>query len=768
MPDFAYNTMPWYGNAAKITELVISEGIQTVGRCAFYGFNLISKVTLPDSLTVIGEYAFFGCSAIRKISIPKNLFTIGAYAFRKSGVTVFDFAAKKGWTADGNEVDITVAANLTSTYYKMTFTRMVIDVDTDEIVAGGKRFRLTADGDSYEVLGLNGYLGSTLLVYGTLNGKPVTAIAPEAFKDCASFTALIIEAGITTIGDEAFANCTALKTVIISETVTVIGNSAFNASPNAVFFFESSYADIDVSLGDGNDSIKEETAFFYSAEEPEWEGNFWRYVFGVPTPWDFSEDEPDVPDEPDLPVIDIGDPNLTQINWDGKEFTVLTYQDRAEGMSFNVVDLTVKDGADLSTNINKAVYERNILIEQYFNAKVVRSEEASPYYNNIMANTLAYGSEYSAYMMKMQSAITQAISGDLLDLNSEVDYINLQESWWDTSAIGSLAVWNKAYFALGDINTVDDDATWCVLFNKYIREKYPNMPNFYEMVLDGEWTVENLNYWAKKAVIEDNESYSQKWELDSDYQFGLYFQNECATVLLQASGITPFINKTNGSLSSNLCSTNIQNALDNIRNNIMLDNAVNNAWACNINDIMYGGGDVWSDIARGGFKADKALFYMCHAGTVHLIRDMEHDFGILPIPKLSEEQENYGNTVQYGNATCYAIPYNTPDPDFSGFMLEALCYYSSRSYSTVDSLKIAYYETLLQRRGFRDDDSWDMLDLVFGNRIFDIACARNTGSINSLVVQSTKNGDAWHTLMAAWGNSITSEINEDVARLMSR
>ena len=473
------------------------------------------------------------------------------------------------------------------------------------------------------------------------------------------------------------------------------------------------------------------------------------------------------PGRTDVDTSDIGDPNLIEKDWDGEHFVVLTYQDRSEGQAFNVVDLATKDKADLSDPINKAVFERNEKIKAMFNAEIERAEEANTSYNNIIANTLANGDSYSAYMMKIQASISTALTGVLLDMNSEVGYINIQESWWDTSTIESLAVNNKAYFVLGDINTVDDDATWCVLFNKYLRDKYSSMPNFYEMVLDGEWTVENLSYWAKKAVIEDNGSTAQNWELESDYQFGLYFQNECATVLLQSSGTTPFTKTKNGSLSSNLRSNEMQNAIEIIMNNMMLNNAVNNAWACNINDIKgYGGGDIWQNIARGGFAADKTLFFMCHCGSINLLRGMEHDFGILPIPKVTAAQKDYGNTVQYGNATCYSIPFNTPDSDFSGFMLEALGYYSSREYSTTDSLKVAYYETTLQRKGARDDESWDMLDLVFGNRIFDIACAMDTQGVNGLIQNATKTGNAWATVVAGSGNAIEREIDESIARLM--
>ena len=466
---------------------------------------------------------------------------------------------------------------------------------------------------------------------------------------------------------------------------------------------------------------------------------------------------------------EIGDPNLMEKNWDGEVFVVLTWQDRSEGQAFNIVDLVTDDNDDMSDPINKAVFERNEMIKSLFNAGIERIDEDLNSYGNIIANTLANGGDYNAYMMKIQGAITRALSGDLLDMNSEVGYINLMEDWWDTTTIESLAVNNRSYFALGDINTVDDDATWCVLFNKSIQKKYKNLPNFYDKVRDGEWTIENMKRWAQSAITSDEgDGTTDKWKLESKYQYGLYFQDECATVLLQASGVTPFTkNQKNSRLESNLGSIAMQNAVDKIRENIMLDNSVNRAWALNINDIKnYSGGDIWQNIARGGFMANKSLFFMCHCGTINLIRQMDSDFGILPIPKVDESQKEYGNTVQYGNATCYAIPYNTPDADFSGFMLEALGYFSSREYSTTDSLKAAYYETTLKRKATRDDDSWDMLDLVFDNRIFDISCAKNTAGINNKIVESTKSENkAWATVVASYGGQIEAEIAEDVLRL---
>ena len=161
----------------------------------------------------------------------------------------------------------------------------------------------------------------------------------------------------------------------------------------------------------------------------------------------------------------------------------------------------------------------------------------------------------------------------------------------------------------------------------------------------------------------------------------------------------------------------------------------------------------------------KALFLMCHVGSIRLMNSSHAQFGILPIPKLTDSQMEYGNTIQYANATCYVIPRTTLDPDFSGFMLEAMGYFSSpdafESTDGVGSLRYAYYESLLKRNGGseRDDDSWDMLGLIFDNRTFDIGFALNNSLCNH-VYSATTAGYNWSSLMSRELNMIERDLKE--------
>lgn len=69
------------------SEVVISEGVVSLDRYAFYEQSILKSITLPESLKYIGENAFERCVNLASITVPANVTTIGAYAFAESGLT---------------------------------------------------------------------------------------------------------------------------------------------------------------------------------------------------------------------------------------------------------------------------------------------------------------------------------------------------------------------------------------------------------------------------------------------------------------------------------------------------------------------------------------------------------------------------------------------------------------------------------------------------------------------------------------------------------
>ena len=65
----------------EVTDLVIPEGITSIGNLAFAG-GAFTSVTIPESVTSIGHSAFQRCKDLTSLTIPDGVTTIGANAFK--------------------------------------------------------------------------------------------------------------------------------------------------------------------------------------------------------------------------------------------------------------------------------------------------------------------------------------------------------------------------------------------------------------------------------------------------------------------------------------------------------------------------------------------------------------------------------------------------------------------------------------------------------------------------------------------------------------
>ena len=76
-------------NGEELTNLVVPEGVTSIGASAFYGCSgLTGKLIIPEGVTSIGSNAFQSCSGLTSITLPSSLTSIGSSAFRScTGLT---------------------------------------------------------------------------------------------------------------------------------------------------------------------------------------------------------------------------------------------------------------------------------------------------------------------------------------------------------------------------------------------------------------------------------------------------------------------------------------------------------------------------------------------------------------------------------------------------------------------------------------------------------------------------------------------------------
>jgi hypothetical protein len=116
----------------------------------------------------------------------------------------------------------------------------------------------------------------------------ITSIGSNAFYGCYNLTAITVSNSLETIGVSAFSGCRRLTSITIPDSVTIIGYGAFyNCSGLSAVYYggadNSAWAAITVDIDNGN--LTSANIYYYSETEPAEEGDYWRYVNGVPSVW---------------------------------------------------------------------------------------------------------------------------------------------------------------------------------------------------------------------------------------------------------------------------------------------------------------------------------------------------------------------------------------------------------------------------------------------------------------------------------------------------
>ena len=217
---------PWYSYAGKINEVVIGNGVTSIGKYAFDGTALTS-IEIPASVTSIGEYAFSG-SSLGSVTFAEGsqLTSIGDGAFASSDLTSITIPASV--TSIGEDVFL-ICNNLASmavadgntVYDSRNGCNAIIEKSTNTLIIGCKNSTIPA---SVTSIGAWAF-GATGLTSIEIPAS-VTSIGNYAFG-ATGLTSVEIPASVTSIGRCAFLNCPNLATVTVYAPSCSLGEDAF-------------------------------------------------------------------------------------------------------------------------------------------------------------------------------------------------------------------------------------------------------------------------------------------------------------------------------------------------------------------------------------------------------------------------------------------------------------------------------------------------------------------------------------------------------------
>lgn len=363
--------------------------------------------------------------------------------------------------------------------------------------------------------------------------------------------------------------------------------------------------------------------------------------------------------------------------------------------------------------VNDAVYRRNTIIEDRYKVKIneinIRGEASGG--NGQGAQTISKGvmsgdTTYDAAMIGTYDVSNLACQGYLLDLNSQVPGLDLTKEWWDQKANEDLSMKGKMYFTTGDISTLDNDCTYCIMFNKKLIDDY-NMEDPYEMVRNKTWTMDNFVSMARKVSV----------DLDGDTKMT---ENDLYGMCIWQDGVLASINACGGAICRIDDAGQIELTLNNERNIDMLSKFMDLITDRSVAFSLYHSGDHIENM----FANDQVLFYNRYLTVVKKYRNMETDFGLLPFPLYDSNQEEYYTTVHvYGNSFV-CVPSVVEDVEMTGIILQDM---ACESMYTVTP---AYYDVQLEGKMIRDEESSDMLDIILSTRLYDIGATYQIGGYN--------------------------------------
>lgn len=376
-----------------------------------------------------------------------------------------------------------------------------------------------------------------------------------------------------------------------------------------------------------------------------------------------------------LPELDLG----------GAEFVIAVQ----EGVGRSTGEVYVEEAnGDV---INDAVYKRNLAVNERFNCEI-RANSCSVGETIKQAVSAGDSSNHCAFP-NLIDAGSLAQEGYLLNFH-DYDVLQISEKWWDQGTAG-ISIGGKVFFMSGDINLLDNDVTYIMLFNKKLIADN-DMEEPYQLVRDGKWTLDVFSEMCKDISADVNgdalmDEYDRYGYVTTPGGPNTFFYGSNLKYVEFDEDHIPYLQ------------------VDSTKTTQVLEKVVNVTGASH--HVSYIPSDFL--VGRTMFMEDRALFYGEVLSYIMGLRDMNSEFGVLPIPKFDEAQEVY-TTYCESNSSTATLP-NVGDPEIAATILEGM---AIQSYIT---LTPAYYDVALERKYSRDEESIEMIDIALANRVYDIA-----------------------------------------------
>ena len=393
--------------------------------------------------------------------------------------------------------------------------------------------------------------------------------------------------------------------------------------------------------------------------------------------------------------------DLPEANYDGYEFTILYPEWGMYANGFYFAE------EEIGEKFNDALYFRQKNIEDRFNIKIkavtpgFRDQDTIHIAEFIKKSVMAGDDEYDMALTHCFYGQPElASNGYVLDFN-EIPAINLNKPWWNKTMNKTLSVGGILPFAVSDFIIAEPNV---IYFNKKtVRDN--SLENPYELVKSGKWTFDKFVGLAKQASKDLNGD----GVYDGADQYGILLEKDWILISFMFSN-GQFVTEQTEEYPYPILAMNTPKMASIVEK---------------VYDMIYEGNQTFTykigerDISPVKFSDGKALFVVEPLNTAIMYRAVDVDFGIIPLPKYDENQSEYINNSWNGYM---CVPSIAGNPERTGIILEAL---AAESYKhTIPT----YFDSLLNTKLSRDDESVEMLQLIYDGCVYDAGLCYSEGN----------------------------------------
>jgi len=356
------------------------------------------------------------------------------------------------------------------------------------------------------------------------------------------------------------------------------------------------------------------------------------------------------------------------------------------------------DGDGAEEVLAQAVYNRTEAVKERLNVQFALTDMDLGYddYGAAIKEAVMAGDDDWQIILAAGNASIRLGSDNLFVDVTNNKYLDFDQPWWAKESMEAMSIDGETIrYMMGD--AIMNTYYWAsvMFFNKNLyEENFGSADTLYEKALNRDWYYDDMIKMVEQAANDvDGDGV-----MDTGDTFGFFSHGYGDYLFLErASGYKQWERNEDGIPQINH---------DQERATEVLDVLYRLAWETK-GSTMDINREHPSGNSNGHFTDGNILFYyntLSNTDTDNF-RNMEADYGILPIPLIDEKQTEYISPITT-SATFLTIPKTCANPDDIGAVIEAL---SSESYRSVVEV---FYESALKMKYSRDSYSGQVIDIV--------------------------------------------------------